>query len=67
MSRDLYEDGDYRGKGNGKRNGNVLLMRNPLGRVKPAAYPLPNEDFVYGRVDNGDAEGARDVVQSWQK
>lgn len=62
---DVYEDGDYRNVTASKKN-NTLLFRNPLGRARKSAYKLPKSDFVYGKTEYGDDEGAREVIQSWQ-
>lgn len=68
INMDIYDEGDYRKHGKSKKMPqNCLLVRRPLGRVKPSTYALPGEDFVYGRKDIGDEEGAREVVGSWRQ
>jgi len=63
---DLYDDGDYRKSGLGQKRTNTLLIRRPTGKVKPTTYNLPPEGFTYGKRDQFDEEGVREVVGSWQ-
>lgn len=62
----VYDDGDYKMPMHYTRT-NPLLVRPVVGQVKPTTYKLPGEDYVYGKVDGGDAEGAREVVNSWRQ
>jgi hypothetical protein len=38
-------------------SGNVLLMKDEVGRTKPSGRALPGPDFVYGKVEAKDKEG----------
>jgi hypothetical protein len=51
--------GDYKMPTTHKRT-NPLLVRPVVGQVKATTYNLPGDDYVYGKVDNGDEEGARE-------
>jgi len=66
-SNDIYNDGDYRRDVPRHQKTNALLVRNPLGQVRPTTYQLPQDHFVYGQVDNGDEEGAAQVINSWKQ
>jgi len=44
---------------------NPLLVKDDVGRAKPSCYDLPGEEFAYGRPDNPDFEGAREVTMTW--
>jgi hypothetical protein len=44
---------------------NPLLVKDDVGRAKPSCYDLPGEEFAYGRPDNPDFEGAREVTMQW--
>lgn len=44
---------------------NPLLARDDVGKSKPTCYNLPDEHFAYGRPDNPDFEGAREVTMQW--
>jgi len=59
---DLYDDGPYRRKGKKK---NPLLVRPQVGKVKATTYDLPPAHFAYGKKDQFDEEGVREVVHSW--
>jgi len=50
----------YRG-----RSRNQILVRDDVGKSKPTCYDLPAEEFAYGRPDNPDFEGAREVTMQW--
>jgi len=63
---DVYDDGDYRKSGLGTKRTNTLLVRKPTGKVKPTTYNLPSDGFTYGKRDQFDEEGVREVVGSWQ-
>lgn len=47
------------------RSSNVILVRDDVGKAKPTCYDLPGEEFAYGRPDNPDFEGAREVTMQW--
>jgi hypothetical protein len=65
-SSDVYDDGEYRLAHTLPHNRtNVLLVKNPLGKVKPTTRTLPSADFTYGYVEPFDAEGAKDVLSTW--
>jgi hypothetical protein len=55
----LAASGDYKMPMTQKRT-NPLLVRPVVGQVKATTYNLPGDDYVYGKVDNGDEEGARE-------
>lgn len=44
---------------------NPILVRDDVGKSKPTCYNLPPEEFAYGRPDNPDFEGAREVTMQW--
>lgn len=44
---------------------NAILVRDDVGKAKPTCYNLPPEEFAYGRPDNPDFEGAREVTMQW--
>lgn len=44
---------------------NPLLVKDDVGKAKPSCYDLPTEEFAYGRPDNPDFEGAREVTMQW--
>jgi len=62
---DPYEDTDYR-KGAAKQRQNPLLVKIQTGKVKATTYNLPPEGFTYGRRDQYEEEGVKEVVNSWQ-
>jgi hypothetical protein len=66
FQRDLYDDGSYAYECPRSQQTNHLLVRKPLGQVKPSCYSLPGNNHTYGFVDPQDAEGAGDIVGSWQ-
>lgn len=47
------------------RSRNAVLVRDDVGKAKPTCYDLPPEEFAYGRPDNPDFEGAREVTMQW--
>jgi hypothetical protein len=47
------------------RSHNAILVRDDVGKAKPTCYNLPSEEFAYGRPDNPDFEGAREVTMQW--
>jgi len=44
---------------------NPLLARDDVGKAPPTCYDLPEDGFVFGRPDNPDFEGAREVTMQW--
>ena len=46
---------------------NPLLVKIQTGKGRASTYSLPPEGFTYGRRDNFEEEGVREVVNSWQK
>jgi len=44
---------------------NPLLARDDVGKSRPSCYDLPADGFAYGRPDNPDFEGAREVTMQW--
>jgi hypothetical protein len=44
---------------------NPILVRDDVGKAKPTCYDLPPEEFAFGRPDNPDFEGAREVTMQW--
>ena len=47
-----------------KKN-NVLLVKDDVGKPKPATVKLPKEGHIFGKPDNKDQEGARLITASW--
>ena len=45
---------------------NVLLVRDDVGKAKPATRNLPPEGFSFGRPDKKDQEGAQVITTSWK-
>lgn len=45
---------------------NPLLVRRPVGEVKPSSYSLPGPDFTYGQAYQRDPEGAAELTTYWQ-
>lgn len=62
---DIYDDGKYKLPVPAYKRTNALLVRNPLGEVKPTTWSLPPRDHIYGYADAQDEEGASEVVNSW--
>jgi len=44
---------------------NPLLAKDDVGKARPSCYDLPGEEFAYGRPDDPDFEGAREVTMQW--
>merc|ERR1711933_446749 len=44
---------------------NCVLLKDDVGKAKPTIYDLPHEAHAYGRCEQPDAEGAREVTMSW--
>jgi hypothetical protein len=52
-----------------KSHSNHLLIRSPLGRKKPDLDKLPSTrdaEFGYGKPSGNNAEGAGEIISSWQ-
>ena len=47
-------------------NKNCLLVKDDVGRGKPATRKLPPEGFTFGRPDKKDEEGAGVITCSWK-
>lgn len=45
---------------------NLLLVKDDVGRSKPATRDLPPEGFTFGKPDKKDAEGASIITHSWK-
>lgn len=45
---------------------NALLVKDDVGRAKPATRDLPGDGFTYGKPDKKDQEGAGVVTTSWK-
>ena len=45
---------------------NTLLVKDDVGKSKPATRVLPPDGFSYGRPDKKDQEGAGLVTSSWK-
>lgn len=46
-------------------SGNCVLLRDDVGKAKPTIFNLPHQGHAYGRCDEPDAEGAREVTMNW--
>jgi hypothetical protein len=44
---------------------NPLLAKDDVGKARVSSYDLPEDGFAYGRPDNPDFEGAREVTMQW--
>jgi hypothetical protein len=44
---------------------NAILVQDDVGKAKPSCYDLPHEAHAYGRSEQPDLEGAREVTMSW--
>ena len=44
---------------------NILLVKDDVGRAKPATFKLP-EGRTYGKPENRTAEGAGAIVSTWK-
>jgi hypothetical protein len=44
---------------------NPLLAKDDVGKARTSCYDLPEDGFAYGRPDNPDFEGAREVTMQW--
>merc|ERR1719408_169724 len=49
-----------------RRTMNPLLKKDDVGRARETCYHLPGADFAYGRAENPDAEGAKEVTMQWK-
>lgn len=45
---------------------NQLLVKDDVGKAKPATRDLPPDGFTFGRPDKKDPEGAGVVTSSWK-
>ena len=45
---------------------NMLLVRDDIGKAKPATRDLPLEGFTFGKPDKKDQENAGVVTSSWK-
>ena len=48
------------------QSSNILLLKDDVGKGKPATMKLPPQGHTYGKPDNRDTEGASKVTSSWQ-
>ena len=48
-----------------RRNNNVLLAKDDVGKPKPSSFQLPPKDFVYGKSQGKDNAGVAVVTSSW--
>ena len=44
---------------------NVLLVKDDVGKPKPATVKLPKDGHTFGKPDNKDQEGAGKITSSW--
>lgn len=44
---------------------NIILVKDDVGKAKPTCFNLPPESHAYGRCEQVDLEGAREVTMSW--
>ena len=47
-----------------KKN-NVLLVKDDVGKPKPATVKLPKEGHIFGKPDIKDPDGAKFITESW--
>jgi hypothetical protein len=47
------------------RSSNPILVKDDIGRAKRTCYDLPHESHAFGRCEQPDLEGAREVTMSW--
>jgi hypothetical protein len=45
---------------------NVLLVKDDIGRPKPATRELPPDGFAFGKPDKKDKESAGVITSSWK-
>ena len=45
---------------------NCLLVKDDVGKAKPATRHLPPDGFSYGKPDKKDQEGASVITTSWK-
>ena len=45
---------------------NYLLVKDDVGKAKPATRHMPPQGFTYGRPDKKDQEGAGVITSSWK-
>lgn len=47
------------------RSTNCILVKDDVGRAKRTCYELPRESHAYGKSEEADLEGAREVTMHW--
>lgn len=47
------------------KTSNTILVKDDIGKAKRTVYDLPPQAHAYGRAEQPDLEGAREVVMSW--
>ena len=47
-----------------QNSGNFILVKDDIGKPKPATRKLPNSDFVFGKKSNKDPESAGELMFS---
>jgi len=45
---------------------NTLLVKDDVGRAKPATRDLPPQGFTFGKADKKDQENAGVITSSWK-
>lgn len=50
-----------------QKSGNVLLVKDDVGKPKSSIRQLPESEFVYGKRDATDSEGAGSVMSYWKE
>lgn len=48
-----------------EKSKNAILAQDDVGRAKTTVYDLPHEGHAYGRSEQPDMEGAREVTMHW--
>ena len=43
-----------------------MLIKDEVGKQRPATHKLPSQDFRYGKPDIPDAEGVKEIINNWQ-
>ena len=46
---------------------NLLLVKDDVGKCKPATRDLPPDGFAFGKPDKKDQENAGVITQSWKQ
>ena len=47
------------------KTNNVLLVKDDVGKPKPATVKLPGEGHIFGKPENRSQEGAGIITSSW--